>query len=47
MTPPKATQAVLAAMRGARAETICDTGHNMMSEAPDAVLRALWKFANA
>lgn len=47
MTPPKATQAVLAAMRGARAETICDAGHNMMSEAPDAVLRALWKFANA
>ncbi len=46
MTPPKAAQAVLGALRNARAETIRDAGHNMMSEAPDAVLRALWKFAN-
>jgi len=47
MTPPKAAQGALAALRNARAETIRDAGHNMTSEAPDAVLSALWKFANA
>ena len=47
MTPPKAAQAALGALRNARAETIRDAGHNMTVEAPDAVLRALWKFANA
>ena len=47
MTPPQAAQGALAALRNARAETIRDAGHNMTSEAPDAVLSALWKFANA
>lgn len=47
MTPPKAAQAVLAALKNSRAETIKDAGHNMTSEAADAVLAALWKFANA
>jgi len=46
MTAPKATQGVLAALGNARAETVRDAGHNMTVEAPDAVLRALWKFAN-
>ncbi|MBL8310399.1 MAG: alpha/beta hydrolase [Burkholderiales bacterium] len=47
MTPPKAAQAVLGALRDSRAETIRDAGHNMTAEAPDAVLRVLWRFANA
>lgn len=47
MTPPKAAQGVLAALKNSRAETIRDAGHNMMSEAADKVLAALWKFANA
>jgi len=47
MTPPKAAQGVLAALKNSRAETIRDAGHNMTSEAADAVLAALWKFANA
>ncbi len=47
MTPPKAAQSVLAALKNSRAETIKDAGHNMTSEAADAVLAALWRFANA
>jgi pimeloyl-ACP methyl ester carboxylesterase len=47
MTPPKAAQAALGALKNSRAETIRDAGHNMTVEAADAVLRALWKFANA
>jgi len=46
MTPPKATQGVLAALKNSRAETIMGAGHNMASEAADATLTALWKFAN-
>ena len=47
MTPPKAAQSVLAALKNSRTETIKDAGHNMTSEAADAVLAALWRFANA
>jgi pimeloyl-ACP methyl ester carboxylesterase len=46
MTPPKAAQGVLAALKNSRAETIKDAGHNMTTEAADVVLAALWKFAN-
>ncbi len=46
MTPPRATQGVLAVLKNSRVETIKDAGHNMTSEAADAVLRALWGFAN-
>jgi pimeloyl-ACP methyl ester carboxylesterase len=46
MTPPKAAQGVIAALKNSRAETIRDAGHNMASEAADVVLAALWKFAN-
>ena len=47
MTVPKAAQGVLAALKNSSAETIGNAGHNMASEAADAVLAALWKFANA
>ncbi len=46
MTPPKAAQAVIAALPNARAETISEAGHNMFSESPSDALRALWRFAN-
>ena len=47
MTSPKAAQGVVAALRSVRTETIADAGHNMMSEAPDVTLAALWRFANS
>lgn len=47
MTAPKAALGVIAALKSVRTETIADAGHNMMSEAPDVTLRALWRFANA
>ena len=47
MTPPKAAQGALSALRHARAETLPDAGHSMMQEAPAAVLNALWRFAHA
>lgn len=46
MTAPKAAQGVIAALKSVRTETIADAGHNMMSEAPDVTLAALWRFAN-
>ncbi len=46
MTPPKASAAVIAALKNVRSETIRNAGHNMYSEAPDAVLKSLWQFAN-
>ena len=46
MTAPKATLGVIAALKSVRTETIADAGHNMMLEAPDVTLRALWRFAN-
>ena len=45
MTPPKAAQAAIKAMKNVHVETIKDAGHSMCSEAPDAVLKVLWKFA--
>ncbi len=47
MTAPKAAQAVIAALKSVRTEMISDAGHNMMSEAPDVTLKALWRFANS
>ena len=47
MTAPKAAQGVIAALKSVQTETISDAGHNMMSEAPDVTLAALWRFANA
>ena len=47
MTAPKAALGVIAALKSVRTETIADAGHNMMSEAPDVTLAALWRFANA
>lgn len=46
MTAPKAALGVIAALKSVRTETIADAGHNMMSEAPDVTLAALWRFAN-
>lgn len=46
MTAPKAALGVIGALRSVRTETIKDAGHNMMLEAPDATLTALWRFAN-
>lgn len=47
MTVPKAALGVIAALKSVQTETIADAGHNMMSEAPDVTLKALWRFANA
>lgn len=47
MTPPKATHLVVNEFGNANVEIIRNAGHNMMSEAPEAVLKSLWKFANA
>jgi pimeloyl-ACP methyl ester carboxylesterase len=46
MTPPKASVAVIGALKNVRSDTIRNAGHNMYSEAPDAVLKSLWLFAN-
>ena len=47
MTSPKGAQGVIAALPDVRVETLAETGHSMLSEAPGQVLDALWKFANA
>ncbi len=47
MTSPKGAQGVIAALPDARVEMLAEAGHQMLSEAPGAVLDALWKFANA
>ena len=44
MAPPRATRALVEALRGARVVTLPDTGHAMMAEQPDAVLDALRAF---
>lgn len=44
MTPPRAAQALLQAIPGARAVTLPGSGHSLMAEAPDAVLDALIEF---
>ena len=46
MTSPKGAQGVIAALPNARVETLGEAGHHMLSEAPEQVLDALWKFAN-
>jgi pimeloyl-ACP methyl ester carboxylesterase len=46
MTPPKAAQAVIGALKNVRVETIKGAGHTMCSEMPDVVLKTLWAFAN-
>lgn len=45
MTPPKAAQALAAALAGARTTLIPPSGHSLMSEAPDATLDALIAWA--
>lgn len=47
MTPPKAAAQVIGTLREARVVRLPEAGHSMLSEAPDAVLEALWRFANA
>lgn len=44
MTPPKAAQALAAAIAGARTAQMASSGHSLMAEAPDAVLDALIEF---
>ena len=44
MTPPKAAQALIRAIAGARVATAQRSGHSLMSEAPDATLDALAGF---
>jgi pimeloyl-ACP methyl ester carboxylesterase len=41
MTPPKAAQSLIAAVKNATAKTLPGTGHMLMVERPDAVLDAL------
>jgi pimeloyl-ACP methyl ester carboxylesterase len=45
MTPPKAAQAALNAIAGAKVVRLKEAGHTMLSEVPDEVLKALWSFA--
>lgn len=45
MTPPKAAQALAAAIPGARTALIAPSGHSLMAEAPDATLDALIAWA--
>jgi pimeloyl-ACP methyl ester carboxylesterase len=47
MTPPKAGQALAAAISGSRVVTIEDCGHMLLAEAPDATLDALAQFCAA
>lgn len=44
MTPPKAAEPLLAALRGAKSITLQGAGHMMMVESPDATLAALRDF---
>lgn len=44
MTPPKAAQQLIAAVRDARVVTVGPSGHSLMAEAPDATLDALIEF---
>lgn len=44
MTPPRAAQALVQAIAGARSVTLDASGHSLMAEAPDAVLDALIDF---
>ena len=44
MTPPRGAEALIGAIKGARAERIRASGHSLMAEAPDATLDALVGF---
>jgi len=44
MTPPRAAQALLDKLSGAKVETVEISGHSLMAEAPDATLHALIGF---
>jgi pimeloyl-ACP methyl ester carboxylesterase len=44
MTPPRAAQALAAAITGSKTVTIALSGHSLMAEAPDATLDALIVF---
>jgi pimeloyl-ACP methyl ester carboxylesterase len=44
MTPPRAAQALIQAIAGARVATLERSGHSLMAEAPDATLDALIGF---
>jgi pimeloyl-ACP methyl ester carboxylesterase len=44
MTPPRAAQALVQAVPGARVVTIGSSGHSLMAEAPDEVLDVLIEF---
>ena len=44
MTPPRAAQALLDMLSGAKVETVEISGHSLMAEAPDATLDALIRF---
>lgn len=44
MTPPKASRALAAAIRGSRLELLSGAGHALMAEQPDAVLHHLRDF---
>jgi pimeloyl-ACP methyl ester carboxylesterase len=44
MAPPKAAQAVIAALADKRVVTLAGAGHALMAEQPDAVLDALRAF---
>ncbi|TAG79604.1 MAG: alpha/beta hydrolase [Betaproteobacteria bacterium] len=46
MTPPKAASAAIDAIKDARVVRLQEAGHSMLSEAPDACLKAMWEFAN-
>ena len=45
MTPPRAARELLAVLRAPRVVTLPGVGHEMMSEAPEAVRHALAEFA--
>jgi pimeloyl-ACP methyl ester carboxylesterase len=47
MTPPKAAQAAIDAIANCKVVRLLEAGHTMPSEAPDEVLKALWRFANS
>jgi pimeloyl-ACP methyl ester carboxylesterase len=46
MTPPKAASVAIDAIKHARVVRLEEAGHSMLSEAPDACLKAMWEFAN-
>ncbi|MCS6996408.1 MAG: alpha/beta hydrolase [Casimicrobiaceae bacterium] len=47
MTPPKAASELLSTLRAPELVRLPEVGHAMLFEAPEAVRRALWRFAHA